>query len=118
MGADGLLDCHQEPLGLAQDERLGELVARAELLVEGLAADAGGAGDVGHRDVRPTPALEFVARGVEQGVAQQFARGERVWDAIACGGSHGARAKPSDTSAASDHIAIGAVPPLGRRPGG
>ena len=89
VGADGALDGEQEAVGLAHDEHLGELVARAELLVEGLAADAGGERDVGHGDVGPAAACELLAGGVEQGVAQQLACGDGVGDAL-LGAGHGA----------------------------
>ena len=54
VGVDGAFDGDEEAIGLAHDEDLGELVTRAELLVERLAADAGGERDVGHRDVGPS----------------------------------------------------------------
>ena len=79
----GLLDFDQEAVALAQHERLGELVARAELLVERLAADPGGGRDIGHRDLRPGAALQLAVGGVEQRVAQQLTRGERVGGALA-----------------------------------
>ena len=72
MLAHGGVDAVEEALALVDDEGLGELVAAAELLVEGLAADAGGAGDVGHRDLRPGAALELVAGGAEERLAQQL----------------------------------------------
>src|SRR6185503_13246831 len=55
--------------------------AAAELLVEGLAADTGGAGDRGHRDLRPGAALQLVAGGAEERLAQQLARSLRVGSA-------------------------------------
>ena len=67
-----------EAVGLAQHERLRELIARAELLVERLPADARRGRDVRHRDVAPGALLELVAGGVEQRVAQQLAGGDRV----------------------------------------
>ena len=72
MLADRRLDGVEEALALVDDEGLAELVAAAELLVEGLAADAGGGGDFGHRDLRPGALLKLVARGAEQGLAQQL----------------------------------------------
>src|SRR5262245_48846335 len=86
MPANGGVDLVEEALPLVDDERLGELFAAAELLVEGLAADAGGTRDVGHRDLRPGAALQLVAGSSEQGLAQQLARGLRVGRA---GGCHG-----------------------------
>ena len=76
--ADGGVDVVEEALADVDDEGLGELVAAAELLVEGLAADAGGAGDVGHRDLRPGAPFELVAHRPEERLAQQVAGGLRV----------------------------------------
>jgi hypothetical protein len=73
---DGLLDGVQEAFRLAQHEHLGELLTGAELLVEGLAADARGDRDVGHRDVGPATRLQLVTGRVEQRVAQQLSGGD------------------------------------------
>ena len=73
MPIDGLLDGVEESAALADDQRLRELVAAAELVVERLAADAGGGGDLGHRHLRPGAIAQLVAPGVEQPIAQQLA---------------------------------------------
>ena len=77
------IDGLQEAIDLAHHERLGELFARAELLVQGLTTHARGGGDVAHRDLRPSLSAELVARGVQQGFAQQLARGLGVGSAVA-----------------------------------
>jgi len=69
-----------EARSFAQHERLREDGARAELVVDSLAADAGRARDLAHRDLRPRARCELFARAVEQRVAQQLARGDRVRD--------------------------------------
>ena len=81
MRVDALFDGIEEAFGLAQHEDLGELLARAELLVQSLPADAGGDRDVGHRHVDPVTRLELLAGGVEQRVTQQLAGCHRVGDA-------------------------------------
>ena len=72
--ADGGLDLVEEALALVDDEGEAELVAVAELLVEGLAADAGGGGDVRHRDLRPGPPLELVAQRRRRASARSSSR--------------------------------------------
>jgi hypothetical protein len=75
---DRPLDRGEEAIGLAQDVGLRELLARAELLVERLAAHAGGRRDLGHRHLGPRARAQLLAHRVEQRRAQQLARGDRV----------------------------------------
>src|SRR5262245_46182172 len=53
------IDRVEEAFALVDDEGLGELVATAELVVDGLAGDARRAGHVGHRDLRPGAVLKL-----------------------------------------------------------
>ncbi|CUM38565.1 hypothetical protein BN2537_6095 [Streptomyces venezuelae] len=56
-------------VGLAPDERAGEALLAAELVVEGLAGDPGVDREVGHPYGGPGPVHERGERGVEQGLA-------------------------------------------------
>ena len=69
---DRLLDGVEQTAALADHERLAELVPGAELVVEGLAADAGGGGDLRHRHLRPRATAQLLAARIEEPVAQQL----------------------------------------------
>src|SRR5829696_2619875 len=114
--ADGGVDVVEEALADVDDEGLGELVAAAELLVEGLAADAGRARHVGHRYLRPCPSFELVAHRPEERLAQQIASRLRVRRAgsVRRLGGGGGPAHPSPPSPTGSKSTLSRTPQSGQ----
>jgi hypothetical protein len=71
--ADGRLHRRDEPVALADHVRLGHLLARAERVVERLAADARRERHLGHRYLRPWPGGRQLADRVQHAVTKELA---------------------------------------------
>ena len=89
---DRVVDLVDEPVGQPQRIPLGQALPGAELVVDGLAADAGGARHVRQRDRRPVAVEQQLTHAVEDGVAQQHPRrfgvGHALSDSSIGGAAH------------------------------
>ena len=75
---DRVLDFVQKATALPNHEGLAELIPAAELVVQGLAADAGGGRDLSHRRLGPGAIGERIATRVEKPVAEELADGAAI----------------------------------------
>jgi hypothetical protein len=75
-----VFDLGDQVLDLPGDVGLDQGLSGAELVVHGLPADPGDLGDVRHGGRRPPAGAGELVDGVDDGVAQQSARGLRVGD--------------------------------------
>ena len=76
------VDGVDETVGQPHRVALRQTLPRAELVVDGLPADAGRARDVRQRDRRPVPGQQQVAHPVQNRIAQQHPRRLGVGDAL------------------------------------